>query len=258
MRHRIAFPPLALAAVLLTTSAAAQLSTRPPRPYAAVEITLPEPLNDPSLAALRAAILTAAKTRIYGELAALVVSGGFFIDRDFKQRFNARAPGVDNLAAAVDLEKNQGAGWNRLAAFASEDTAAPLESRFGVVCSPGQPRFDAVEFSRLLEKTVTSEVDWVYPRAGETIVRSTPQANAAAIAKINLHFVRVLAAPETNPSRQSDRSQWFRVLMPDGKVGFTMPDSLRFLSVERLCYSNDPIVGWRISGFVANDKDDVR
>jgi hypothetical protein len=40
--------------------------------------------------------------------------------------------------------------------------------------------------------------------------------------------------------------------MPDGKVGFVMSESLRFLTVERLCYSSDPIVGWRISGFIAN------
>ena len=114
--------------------ALAQSPPRPPKPYAPVAIAQPAASGDASFAAFRAALAAAAKTRIYAELAPLVLTQGFFWDRDFGQRFDPRKPAVDNLAAAIALEQGTGIGWDALTAFAAEAAVEPLDSRPGVVC----------------------------------------------------------------------------------------------------------------------------
>jgi len=132
---------------------AAQSPPRPPKPYAPVAVTRPAVSDDARFIAFRAALAAAAKTRIYGEVAPLVLAQGFFWDRDFGQHFDPRRPAVDNLAAAIALEQANGAGWDALAAFAAEAAVEPLESRPGVVCAPARPNYDGVAFSRLLDVT---------------------------------------------------------------------------------------------------------
>ena len=75
------------------TAIHAAAQSPPPRPYTPVAITRPAPSEDASFIAFRAALAAAAKTRIYAELAALVLPQGFFWDRDFGQPFDARQPG---------------------------------------------------------------------------------------------------------------------------------------------------------------------
>src|SRR5437868_973942 len=94
-----------------TVWAAAQAPPRPPKPYAPVAITRPVPSDDASFAAFRGALAAAAKRRIYAELASLVLAQGFFWDRDFSRQFDPRKPSVDNLAAAILLEQDNGTGW---------------------------------------------------------------------------------------------------------------------------------------------------
>jgi len=94
-----------LAVVIASPFAAmpAAAQPRPPKPYAPVAITRPAPSGDESFIAFRAALAAAAKTRIYAELSALMLTQGFFWDRDFARRFDPRKPAVDNLALAVAL-----------------------------------------------------------------------------------------------------------------------------------------------------------
>ncbi len=119
--------------------AAAQAPPRPPKPYAPVAITRPAASDDASFVAFRAALAAAAKSRIYAELAPLVLTQGFFWDRDFGQQFDPRKPAVDNLAAAIALEQGNGIGWDALAAFAAETAVEPLDSRPGVDLRAGAP-----------------------------------------------------------------------------------------------------------------------
>ena len=113
--QRDAFPlrlTFATAFALLATVAVAQIAPRAPKPYAAVAIARPAPSADPGFVAFRSAVAAAAKSRVYADLAALVQAQGFFWDRDFDRGHDPRRPAADNLAAAVALERRNGAGWD--------------------------------------------------------------------------------------------------------------------------------------------------
>ena len=66
------------------------------------------------------------------------------------------------------------------------------DSRPGVVCAPARPGYDGVAFSKLLDSTYTTGIDWAYPRADETPVRAAPQPGAAEVGTLGPHFVRLL------------------------------------------------------------------
>ena len=247
--HRTALPILvALAAIV---PAIAQSPPRPLKPYAPVAITLPAASEDASFVAFRAVLGAAAKSRIYAELSPLVLTQGFFWDRDFGRQFDPRKPAVDNLAAAVALESGDGAGWSALAMFAAESAAEPLDSRPGMVCAPARPGYDGVAFAKLLDITYTSGIDWAYPRADKTPVRAAPQPSSAVTGTLGLHFIRLLGfeGPDSEPA--PGRTQWARVAMPDATSGFVAPGSLMSLTGERLCYIKDLVAGWRIAGYIA-------
>jgi hypothetical protein len=247
--HRTALP--LLLALLTALPALAQAPPRPPKPYAPVAITRPAASDDASFVAFRAALAAKAKTRIYAELVPLVLTQSFFWDRDFGQAFDPRKPAVDNLAAAIALEQGNGAGWDALAAFAAEAAVEPLDSRPGIVCAPARPGYDGVAFSRLLDVTATTGIDWAYPRADETPVHAAPRPDAAKIGTLSQHFVRLMGfeGPDSDPT--PGRSQWARVALPDGKPGFVAPGSLMSLTAERLCYGKDLVGFWRIAGYIA-------
>jgi hypothetical protein len=240
-----------MAAALLANAVDAETALRPPKPYAPVAITRPAPLADPDFAAFRAAIAAAAKSRIYAELETLVQPQGFFWDRDFRNRYDPRRPAVDNLAAAIGLERDNGAGWQTLAQLAAEATAQPLESRPGVVCAPAPPGYDSVEFSRLLDQTYTAPWDWAFPQSDVTTARAAPHPEAAAVGRLGLHFVRLLGVEPSQMSPATVREQWARVAMPDGQTGYVAPGSLSSLTAQRLCYIRDLVLGWRITGYIA-------
>jgi hypothetical protein len=175
---------------------------------------------------------------------------GFFWDRDFGHQFDPRRPAVDNLAAAIALERDNGSGWQRLAEFAADAAIEPLESRPGVACAPARPLYDGVAYSRLLKASYTSAIDWAYPRADETLVRTAPRTNAATAGTLGLEFVRLLGfeGPDSEPA--PGRNLWARVALSDGKTGFVAPGGLRSLTAERLCYIKDLVLGWRIAGYI--------
>jgi len=226
-------------------------SSRPPKPYEPVAITRPAASDDESFTAFRATLAAAAKSRRYAELAPLVLERGFFWGRDFGQHFDPRKPSVDNLSSAIALEHGSGTGWDALATFAEETAVEPLDSRPGVICAPARPNYDGVAFAKLLDNTVTSDIDWAYPRADETSVRVTAAPGAAEVGTLGLHFVRLLGFEGGDSEPSPGRTQWARVALPDGKQGFVAPGSLMSLTAERLCYIKDLVAGWRIAGYIA-------
>jgi hypothetical protein len=233
------------------TPVAAQPSPRPPKPYAPVAIARTQASDDASFVEFRTALAAAAKTRVYVGLMALVRKHDFFWDRDFGHRFDPRRPAVDNLAQAIALEHDNGAGWDKLAMFAADTTVEPLDSRPGVVCAPARPGYDGVAYAKLLDTTYTDAMDWAYPRADTTPVHAAPDAGAATIATLGPAFVWLLGfvGPDSEPD--PGRKLWARVALPDATTGFVAPGSLMALTTERLCYVRDPVDGWRIAGFVA-------
>ena len=254
--HRHPFRLLVIAVSwMMPLWAVAQTLPRPPKPYAPVAITRPPAFEDSGLQTFRAMLALVAKSRVYAELAPIVVSQGFFWGRDFGRHYDPRRPAVDNLAAAISLESGNGAGWNVLATFAADASAEPLESRPGVLCAPASPGYDSIEFSRLLDITDTNAADWAYPREDETPVRATPRPDAAEVGTLGAYFVRLLD-PDGNAA--AGRKPWTRVAMPEGKIGYVAPDRLISLAGIRLCYVKDPADRWRIAGVIAAETKPAR
>jgi hypothetical protein len=242
------------AVTVLTTPVGAEQRPPAPKPYELVAIALPPASEDTGFNAFRAELAAVAKRRIYAELARLVDAQGFFWHRDFARRFDPRKPAVDNLTAAIRLEHRDGAGWVTLAAFAAEPSAEPLVSRAASVCAPARPAYDGVAYAKLLGITYSSDIDWVYPRTDDAPVYAAPQPDAAVIARLGLHFVRLIGfeGPDSEPSRL--RSQWARIATPAGKVGYAAPNTVMSLTMERLCYRKDMLGAWWIAGFIGAGK----
>jgi hypothetical protein len=230
----------AIAATLLLGAAFAERRIAPIRPYGPVVVTFPDASDDAQLDAFRAELAKVARARVYAGLARLTVAQGFFWDRDFAKAFDTRKAGVDNLAAALRLEHEGGAGWVALARLAGETRMLELESRPGVVCAPAPARFDSIAFDRLIADTRTKADDWAYTREADVAVRAAPRTEAAALEILGQHFVRVL-------ERSDD---WTKVVAPGGTVDFVAPATLRRLEPARLCYGKDPTGRWQIAGFI--------
>jgi len=234
---------LAIATAALIGAAVAERRIAPVRPYAPVEVTLPRPSDDMALDTFRAELAKIAKRKVYAELAHLVAAQEFFWGRDFGRTFDARKPGVDNLALALRLEHDGGAGWLALAQLAGETGMTPLESRPGVVCAPGLLGFDAIAFDRLIGETRTEPADWAYTGMADIAVRTAPQIGAATLEMLGLQFVRVLESANTPGG-------WTLVVGPSGAVGFVAPGALRRFGAARLCYAKDATGRWQIAGYI--------
>jgi hypothetical protein len=254
MRRTYSFLLMIITASCAAHPAMGQSLPRPPKPYAPVAITRPGASDDASFMTFRTALAATAKSRIYAALAPLVLTQGFFWDRDFSRLLDPRRPAVDNLAAAIALEQGNGSGWDALAVFATEAAVEALESRPGVVCAPARPGYDGVAFSRLLETTYTGGIDWAYPRADETLVHSAPQPGAAKIGSLGPHFVRLMGFEGPDNDSAVGRKQWAQIALPDGGPGFVAPGHLMSLTTERLCYIKDLVGGWRIAGYIGGGK----
>jgi hypothetical protein len=219
-----------------------------PAPYKPVEVTLPTASEDASFNAFRQELAKIAKSRVYSDLAQLVVQRGFFWDRDFGSGFDPKKPGIENLAVAVSLEARNGAGWRTLAAFAAEATVARAPSRPGVMCSPGKPQFSEADLLRLLDVTKSDGSDWLYPRAKVTAVHAAPDHGSELIDTLGPHFVRVWRDQSAKPAEENP--VWERVLTPKGQIGFAERNALASLEPGRLCYRRDITGRWHIAGFV--------
>ncbi len=223
------------------------------RPYQPVAVSLPAAADEPELETFRNEIIAVAKSRVYVELERLVAAQGFFWDRDFTGSFNSRQPAVDNLAAALGLERSNGRGWATLARLAAEKTVGPLTGRPGILCAPGEPGYDGVAFDQAVDAARSTVPEWSYLRADKTVVRTGPKHNAAVVDTLGTILVHVLEYQSKDKEPESIRAAWARVATPAGKIGFVAPGALAPLSPERLCYGKDGFGRWRIAGFVSGD-----
>ncbi len=217
----------------------------PVKPYAQVAVTPPGSFNDPSFAAFRKNLAAIAERKDRAALAKLIVAQGFFWMQD-KDLADKKKPGIDNLAKAIDLDAKDGSGWDVVASYAAEPTAAELPEHKGIVCAPANPTFDPQAFEALVQQTQTDPSEWGYPTNDGTEVRAAPQPNAAPIDKLGRYFVRVLA---DSPSPDNPGALSFaHVAMPSGKTGFVMAEALAPLGGEQMCYGKDAS-GWKITGY---------
>lgn len=245
-----------LAALMIAAAAIAPAAAQKPRgraaavePYQPVAVTRPAAPDDPTLQAFRQQLTAVARKRVYAQLTPLVQAQGFFWARDFGNRFDARKPAVDSLAAALSLERANGDGWNALVAFAADATASPLDSRPGIICAPAEPQFDGIALDRLIERTRTDDVDWMYVKVAGTPARASARPNAPVVETLGLHFVRYLGM-DGNDDNASLRTHWVKVATPGGKQAYVAPNALLTVTTARLCYGKDHLGRWTIAGFV--------
>lgn len=215
----------------------------PAKPYKPVAIEAPPPVSDAALGVTRKKLADAAQKKDRAALARLIVSQGFFWERENGEGADPKKSGVENLSTALGLASKDGVGWDMLAGYADEPSASPAPGHAGAVCAPADPTFDGKAFQALLDATQTDSSEWGYPVAGTIDVLAAPQADAALVGKLGPAFVRVMPEPV------AASASYVRVAMPDGKLGYVPVDSLAPIGGDRLCYAKEGGV-WKIGGYV--------
>jgi hypothetical protein len=234
---------MALTLVFAGAAQAQAQTPSPASPYKAVAIALPADLNDPALSALRGQITEITKKRDAAAMARLVVSSGFFWQRDNRDTANKRKSGFDNLSAALGLSNKDSAGWDILAGYADDPSISPSPAHKGAVCTPALPSYNIAAFNALLKGTKTIATDWGYPVSAGIDVHATPQANGAVVDKLALTFVRVM------PEAKAASATYLRIATPSGKIGYISIDSVVPLGNDQICYIKDS-TGWKIAGYI--------
>ena len=211
-------------------------------------IAPPKPPTDASLAAFRSELTAIAQKKDRPALAKLVLVQGFFW---MKEDGNAagKKTGIEALATALSLAAKDGSGWERLAEFAADETAAPFPDRPNTVCSPSGPGFQGAGSG----KAGRSDQDrrqrlglHVAPKAGKCAL--PPQPNAPVIEKLGMQFVWVM--PDTAPNASQE---FMRIVTPSGKVGFVPAEAINPLGSDQLCYGKDASGAWKIVGMIGGE-----
>jgi hypothetical protein len=222
----------------------------PPKPYRAIPVTLPQPSTDPTFTAFRKQLADIATRKDRAALARLV-TGNFFWMGEKGDKANRRKSGIDNLAAAIDLDNKDGSGWETLAEAAEETTLEPMPGKRGVLCSPASPSFDEDAADAVAKQTGTDPDDWGFPSKNGVEVRSAPKDDAPVIETLGMHLVRVM--PEESSAGAGDQdSPFVRIVTPSGKVGYVADEFLSALDGDQLCYIKDAS-GWKIAGYSGGD-----
>lgn len=218
----------------------------PIKPYQAVAVTPPAPLNDPSFVAFRKQLADAAAHKDRTALSKLVVTQKFFWIQD-KDLADLKKSGIDNLAKAVGLDAPDGPGWDVLAGFANEPTAAESSDQKGVICGPADPDIDPKAFEALGKATQTDPSEWGYPLKASAEVHATALANAPVVEKLGVNLVRVL--PDSGQQGDANQPMLLHVALPDGKSGFVDAQALSPLGGDQMCYIKDA-GSWKIAGYL--------
>jgi len=226
----------------------------PAKPYKAVTVTMPQPYGDPSFEAFRKQIADVASRKDRAGLAKLLANTFFWMGEK-GDKANKRKSAIDNLAAAIDLDGKDGAGWEILTEAANETTLEPVPDRRGVMCSPASPSYDQKAAAQNAKATGTDFGDWGFPTKGSVDVHAANQASSPVIEKLGSVLVRVMPE-EPPPGAQGNapppQAAFVRVVTPSGKVGYVPDDALASLDVDQLCYVKDA-AGWKIAGYAGGE-----
>jgi hypothetical protein len=241
----------------MPAAVAQQQAPQRPRPqapikaYQPVATTLPTTVNDPAFEAFRRQLGEIAVKKDRAGLARIVVAQGFFWKGEKGERADKNKSGMDNLTAAVQLNAKDDSGWDQLASYAFDPTAAPVASIKDVICSPADPVFNDKEFEELLKATQTDLEVWGYPLLSGIEVRASRLPNAPVIETIGLHFIRVLVE-ESAVAPGPNQLPSLQVVTPTGKVGFIPAFALAPLGNDQLCYRKEAD-SWKIVGYIGGD-----
>jgi len=225
-----------------------QQQPAPPKPYKAVAIVPPQPMNDPSFEAFRKQMTAAAEKKDRKALADLT-SKGFFWMGEKGDKADKRKPGIDNLAKAISLDAKDGTGWETVMGFASDPTAAPFPDKKDTICAPAEPQFDPKALEALAKETGTDEGEWGFPVQPSLEMRAAAQPNSPVVEKLGMHFIRVI---DDGSSPQGDNPM-IKVVAPSGKVGFVPADAISPLGNDVMCYAKEG-GAWKITGFIGGEQ----
>jgi hypothetical protein len=218
----------------------------PVKPYRPVAVTPPAPFNDPSFVAFRKQLGDVAAHKDRAALAKLVVAQNFFWLQD-KNLADKRKSGVDNLAKAINLDGKDGSGWDTLAGYADEPSAAESSEQKGAFCAPADPGIDPNAFEALGKATQTDPSEWAYPTKDGVEVHAAAAPNSPVIDKLGMNLVRVL--PDSGPPANANEPIVLPVATPSGKSGFVDAQALSPLGGDQMCYAKDA-TGWKIAGYL--------
>ena len=225
-----------------------------PAPYRAVPITLPSPIDDASFAKFREQLVGIAERHDRAALARLVVSKGFFWERQNGDGADKTKSGIANLSKAIGLESadDQDIGWDTIAIYANDPTATEMVSRQGVLCGPADPAFNVPDLEAVLKATGTDLGEWVYPIEDGIELHAKPSDTAPVVEKLGLIFLRLLPgdAPGDNATDEAGAG-FIRLMSPSGKVGYAKADGVASLGVSQLCYVKEG-GAWKIAGVVGD------
>jgi hypothetical protein len=239
---------LALTALLFSGVVLAQPAPEdpaPPKPYKKVSVTLPTPIADPTFEAFRKQLADIAQRKDRAALGALVVPRGFFWEREGGSGADENKSGIDNFAAATGLDAKDGSGWEFLADYAAEPTAATAGDRQDRLCAPANPAFSEDEFLETVKATETNPIEWGYPLIDGIEAREGANLDSQLVEKLGMYFVRVVfddAPPDSaNPV--------LRIVTPSGKLAFIPAETLSPLGIDQLCYIKQD-GAWKIAGYI--------
>jgi hypothetical protein len=198
----------------------------PPKPYKLIPGTLPQPAG--------------------------LVAPNFFWMGEKGDKANKKKTGIDNLAAAIELDDKEGGGWSALAGAADEATLEAIPDRKGIMCGPAGPTFDEAAAEAVAKDSGTDPSDWAYPSKAGLEVRAAAQPNAPVIDKLGVNLVRVM--PEQPPAGGAPppESPFIRIVTPAGKVGFVLEEAMSALDQDQMCYVKDA-TGWKIAGYAGGN-----
>lgn len=222
----------------------------PVKPYPAVAVVLPSPFDDASFAAFRQQLGDAARRRDRAALGRMVVSRGFFWEREDGEAADKAKSSLANLITAMglDLPDNDDSGWDTMAIYTEDPTAAAMTDRPGVVCGPADPDFDEQALAKVIEGTQTEVSGWVYTVTDKVEIRAAPRPNAAVVERLGLVFVRVLP-DDSEPGQGDAASDYVKVATPSGKTGYVATREIASLVVSQLCYVKEG-GAWKVAGVI--------
>ena len=240
---------LALTVLLVGGAAVTQPASQPApaKPYKKVSITLPAPFVDPSLEAFRQQLADIAKRKDRAALAALIVAQGFFWEREGGNGADDKKSGIDNFAAATGLDAKDGSGWEFLADYAAEPSAARVGDLEDMICSPVNPDFNEDELLEVVKATETNPIEWGFPLKDGLEARESEKPDSRVVEKLGMHFIRVVI-DQTQPNSNEAA---LRIVTPSGKFAFVPAEALSPLGIDQLCYVKQD-GGWKIMGYVGD------
>jgi hypothetical protein len=226
--------------------------TAPPKAYKPIPVKLAQPYNDPGFTAFRKQLAEIASKKDRAALAK-ITANDFFWMAEKGDKADKKKSGVDNLAAAIELDDKNGTGWEVLSVVSNEATLEPVPERKGIMCSPASPTFDEAAADNVAKDTGTDPSEWGYTTKPDVEVRGAAKADAPVIEKLGQILVRIM--PEEQPAAASapqPEQQFLRVVTPAGKVGYVHEEFIAPLGTDQLCYVKDAS-GWKIAGYAGNE-----